>query len=191
MTAARSRYSSVAIALHWIIGLLIIANLVGGLTMDYWLDSPDPAMKQTGYFIIGLHKSIGLTVLALTLVRLAWRLGNPPPPLPSHMTRLEAVLARLTHFTFYVLMLALPLSGWAMVSTGKVIYPTVWFGLFTVPPLPLPKSLGELFAEGHELLAFVMIATLALHIAAAVKHHYLDRDDVLARMLPFLRRDRA
>ena len=191
MTVARSRYSSVAIALHWITGLLILGNLIGGLTMDYWLDSPDPAMKQTGFFIIGLHKSIGMTVLVLTLVRLAWRIGNPPPPLPSHMTRVEIILARLTHFAFYVLMLALPLTGWAMVSTGKVVYPTVWFGLFTVPPLPLPKSLGELFQESHELLAWVMIATLALHIAAAIKHHYLDRDDVLARMLPFLRRDRA
>jgi cytochrome b561 len=186
----RSRYSSVAIWLHWIIALLIIGNLIGGLNLDYFLDSPDPAMKQLGFTIIGLHKSIGLTVLVLSLARLGWRVANPPPPLPGHMTRTEIVLARLTHNGFYALMLLLPLSGWAMSSTGKIQYPILWFGLFEVPSLPLPKSLGGLFQESHEILGWIVIATLALHVLAALKHQVFDRDNLLARMLPFLgRRD--
>lgn len=186
---ARSRYSAAAIALHWIIALIVIGNLIGGLTSDYWLDSRDPAMQQTGRFIMGLHKSLGLTVIALTLARLATRIASPPPALPAHMTPLEMLLARATHLLFYILMLALPFSGWAMVSTGKRIGPVSWFGLFDVPPLPLPTSLNGVFYEGHEIMGFVAIATIALHIAGALKHRYLDRDDVLARMLPWVRRN--
>lgn len=184
----RSRYSSVAIAFHWVIGLIIIGNLIGGLTLDWFLDSPDPAMKQLGFTIINLHKSLGLTVILLTLARIGWRIANPPPPLPAHMTPTETVLARITHYGFYVLMLAMPLSGWAMSSTGKIQYPILWFGLFEVPKLPLSKSLGGFFRESHELLGWLIIATLALHVAAVVKHVYLDRDNVLARMWPAGRR---
>ncbi len=182
-----SRYSTVAIWLHWIIALMIIGNLTGGLTMDYWLDSPDPAMKQTGLVIIQIHKSIGLTVLVLSLLRLGWRIAHPAPPLPGHMTSTERVLARVTHYGFYALMLLLPLSGWAMVSTGKQIFPIRYFGLFEVPHLPLDKTLGGLFKESHEVLGWIAIATIVLHVAAALKHHYFDRDDVLARMLPIVR----
>ncbi|MFZ4689517.1 MAG: cytochrome b [Polymorphobacter sp.] len=184
----RSRYSRVAIWLHWLIGLVIIGNLIGGLTLDLFLDSADLAMKALGFTIIGLHKSLGLTVIVLTLVRIGWRLANPPPPLPSHMTRAETLLARGTHLAFYVLMLAMPLSGWAMVSTGKTLWPIPWFGLFNVPHLPLPRSLGGLFSESHELLGWLTIALIVLHILAGLKHQILDRDDLLARMLPFLRR---
>lgn len=184
---SRSRYSIGAIWFHWIIGLLIIGNLIGGLTVDYWLDNPDPSMKQIGFQIIQIHKSIGLTVLVLSIARLGWRLAHPVPPLPDHMTPLERMLARLTHYGFYALMLLMPLSGWAMVSTGKLQFPILWFGLFEVPLLPLDKSLGGLFHESHEILGWITIATLALHVAGALKHHYLDRDDVLARMLPLLR----
>ncbi len=187
---ARSRSSTLAITLHWLIAVIIIGNLVGGLTIDYWLDSPDPAMQQTGGFIMGLHKSLGLTVIVLTLVRLAARIASPPPPLPAHMTPLERLLARATHLLFYGLMLALPLSGWAMVSTGKRINPIPWFGLFDVPPLPLPTSLNGVFHESHEIIGYIAIATIVLHVAGALKHQYLDRDDVLGRMLPWLRAGR-
>ena len=189
--AGHSRYSSVAIALHWIIGLIIIANLIGGLTLDYFLDSPDPAMKQLGFTIIGLHKSFGLTVILLTLARIGWRIANPPPPLPAHMTRAEITLSKVSHYGFYVMMLAMPLSGWAMTSTGKVQYPLLYFGLFEVPKLPLPKSLGGLFHESHEIIGYLVIATLALHIAAVIKHHYFDRDNIWARMSPFGGKDAA
>lgn len=184
LPVVRSRYSSVAITFHWLIAALIIGNLIGGLTLDWFLDSPDAAMKQLGFTIINLHKSIGLTVILLTLARIGWRIANPPPPLPAHMTGTETVLARITHYGFYVLMLAMPLSGWAMSSTGKIQYPILWFGLFEVPKLPFDKSLGGFFHESHELLGWLMIATLALHVAAVVKHITMDRDNVLARMWP-------
>ncbi len=180
------RYSRVAIGLHWLIALAIIGNLVGGLTLDLFLDSADPAMKAQGLINIGLHKSMGLTIIVLTLVRIGWRLANPPPPLPAHMTGLERVLARVTHGGFYALMLVLPLSGWALVSTGRA--PISRFGLFDVPHLPVVASQRGLFGEGHELLGWTMIAMLALHMLAASKHHVLDRDDVLASMLPLVRR---
>ncbi len=180
----RSRYSTVAIWLHWIIALLLIGNLVGGLTMDHWLDSPDPAQKAIGFVIIGLHKAVGLTVLALSLARLAWRLGNPPPPLPGHMTPIERVLAKVTHWGFYALMLLLPLSGWAMASTGKRVSPISWFGLFNVPPLPIDRAFNGVFHESHEVLGYVAIATIVLHVLAALKHQYFDRDSLLARMWP-------
>lgn len=185
---ARSRYSAGAIALHWIIGLLIIANLAGGLSLDTLFGGEDAASKATKGLVIGLHKSFGLTVLVLSLVRLGWRLATPPPPLPTHMTPLEKGLARATHVGFYLLMLLLPLSGWAMASTGRTVVPIFWFGLFEVPALPLPKTLGGLFYEGHEVLGFVAIGLLVLHVGGALKHNILDRDDVLARMLPLMRR---
>jgi len=188
MSGARSRYSTVAIWLHWIIAVIVIANLIGGLSLDIFFDSKDPAMKQLGFTIIGLHKSFGLTVILLTLVRLGWRIANPPPPLPAHMTRIEVIAAKATHHGFYALLLLLPLSGWALVSTSKLQFPILWFGLFEVPRLPLDKALGDFFSESHETLAWITIALLAVHVLAALKHHYFDRDDILARMLPFLRR---
>ena len=185
----RSRYSAVAIVLHWLIALIIIGNIIGGLALDTFLDSTDPAMKMTGFKIIQLHKALGLTVIGLTLLRLLWRLANPAPALPAHMTPLEVLLAKATHLGFYALMLLLPLSGWAMVSTSAKRFPISYFGLFDVPYLPLGQSqmLGGLMHESHELLGFAAIALIALHVAAALKHHYFDRDDVLARMLPWVR----
>ena len=183
---AAQRYSRVAIALHWLIAIAIIGNLIGGLSLDWFLESGDPAMKARGLVIIGLHKSLGLTIILLTVLRIGWRLANPPPPLPAHMTLFERRLARLSHGAFYVLMLVLPLSGWALASTGRA--PILWFGLAAVPRLPVASARRGLFGESHELLAWTMIALLALHILAALKHHVLDRDDVLSGMLPWVRR---
>jgi cytochrome b561 len=187
-TAPRSRYSTVAIWLHWIIALLVIGNLAGGLLLDTFLENPDPAMKQLGHTIIDLHKSSGLTILLLTLVRIGWRLANPPPPLPAYLTRAEVVLSRFVHLAFYALLLLIPLSGWAVASTGKSLSPIVYFGLFEVPLLPLSQGLGRLSRQSHELLAYAAIGLLVLHIGAALKHYFLDRDNLLARMWPASRR---
>ena len=186
-----SRYSTVAIWLHWIITILVIGNLVGGLTLDDLFPGKDPATLQTKFFVIQLHKSIGLTVLLLSLIRIGWRVANPAPPLPTHMTRIETIIAKATQHGFYLLLLLLPLSGWAMASTGKRIFPILYFGTFEVPHLPLASSLGDFFAESHETLAWIAIAMIALHVLGALKHQYFDRDDVLARMLPYLRKDKA
>lgn len=188
MTAsARSRYSTVAIALHWTIALLIIVNIIGGLLHDVFLDSPDAQMKATGYVIMGLHKAAGIAVLALTVARIVWRLVNPPPALPAHMTPVERILAKATHFAFYALMILLPLSGWAMASASPKRFPISFFGLFDVPFLPVAqaKATAVMLHDRHEQLAYVAIALIAVHVAAALKHHYMDRDNVLVRMLPW------
>lgn len=186
----RSPYSRAAIVLHWLIALLIIGNLTGGLLMGNLLDSNDPAMKKLGFQVIQLHKSFGLTVLLLTLVRLGMRISAGFPPLPSHMTGLERALARLTHYGFYFLMLMIPITGWAMVSASPLGFPTSYFSLFDWPHLPIPTSKEGAGAasDAHEILAYAGIALIVLHVAGALKHHFFDRDDVLARMLPALRR---
>lgn len=187
-TTVRSRYSRVAIGLHWLIAALLIGNLLAGLfVLEPLMDSADPANKRLGFELIQLHKSIGLTVLLLALVRLAWRLGHPAPAYPDHMTPFERRLAGASHWGFYVVMIALPLTGWAMVSTGKLLFPILYFGLFEVPHLPLPAAWGDVFYTSHEVFGWVVTAMIVLHVAAALKHHWFDRDDVLARMLPWLR----
>lgn len=183
-------YSGVSVALHWIIAVLIIGNLAGGLLMERLLDSADPATRQLGFQVIQLHKSSGLTILVLSALRLLIRLVEGFPPLPAHMTGTERALARITHWGFYGLMLGIPLAGWVMVSASPLGLPTLWFGLFEWPHLPTgtDKALSGAAGAVHELLAFGAIALLALHVAGALKHQFLDRDEVLARMLPFLRR---
>ncbi len=190
MTAERSPYSRMAIILHWVIALLLIGNITGGLLLDTFLDSEDPAMKKLGFQIIQLHKSFGLTVLLLTVLRLGMRVSAGFPPLPSHMTGLERLLARVTHYGFYALLLLIPLSGWVMVSASTLGFPTSYFGLFTWPHLPIPtsKETAGAASEVHEILAFAAIGLAVLHITGALKHHFFDRDDVLARMIPALRR---
>jgi cytochrome b561 len=187
---ARQTYSRASIALHWLIAVLIIGNLAGGLMMESLLDSPDPAQKQLGFQVIQLHKSSGLTILVLSALRLLLRLVEGFPPLPAHMTRTERLLARISHSGFYLLMIGIPLAGWVMVSASPLGFPTLWFGLFEWPHLPTgtSKALSGAASEVHELLSYAAIALLALHIAGALKHHFMDRDGVLVRMLPFLKR---
>ena len=172
----RSRYSTVAIVLHWTIAVLLIANLAAGLLFDT-IEGYDKALFFT---LIQLHKSTGITILALAVVRLAWRLMNPAPPLPDHMTTVERVLAKLSHWGFYVIMLALPLSGWAMVSASAKRFPMAWYGTFQIPFLPVVK--GWNYGGLHGLLGWVALAMIVLHVAAALKHQYMDRDNIFARM---------
>jgi cytochrome b561 len=194
MSAPRSSYSRVAITLHWLIALLIIGNFVGGLLMEDLL-KPDAtaAQKQLGFTIVQLHKSFGLTVLVLSLARLALRLTAGAPPLPAHMTSIERLLAKVTHVGFYAIMILVPLSGWVMVSASPLGFPTMYFGLFEWPHLPVATSAATSGAasEAHEVMAFIGVGLFVLHVGGALKHHFLDRDDVLARMLPFLRKTAA
>jgi cytochrome b561 len=185
-----STYSSVAIALHWLIALAMLTNI--GLA---WYFGTLPRAAQVAP--VQLHKSIGITVLLLTLIRIGWRLVNTPPPLPETMRPWEKVAARINHAVFYLLMLAMPLSGWAMVSASPLIkvHPTMLYWTIPWPTYPLlptdPDQLHDarkLFSKTHELLAWLAYAAIALHVAAALKHQLIDRDDVLARMIPLLRR---
>ncbi|UZK68683.1 cytochrome b [Sphingomonas sp. S1-29] len=169
------RYGSVSRFLHWSMAALILVNLPLGLLSD--------TLEDAGYETVGLHKSIGLTLLALALIRIGWRLMNPPPPLPASVSRREARIAVAVHVLLYGLMLALPLTGYVFSSAGK--YPLTWFDLFGVPKLALTRddAIVGLSREGHEILGWVMIAAALGHIAAALRHHLVLRDGVLRRML--------
>ena len=184
-TAARqdrvshSGYSRVAIALHWTIALLIIGNALGGILADRVGDA-------TAGAIMSVHKPTGLTILALSLFRLGWRVTHGFPRFPDSTPGWDAVAARATHVAFYFLMIAVPLAGWMMVSGGT--RPLEYFGLFDVPKLPVSQATADAAHDAHTLLAFTTIGLVALHAAGALKHHLVDRDDVLARMLPLVRR---
>jgi cytochrome b561 len=165
-------YTRVARWLHWIIGLLIIGNIIGGLAHDV---APQ--------LIMPLHKSTGLLILALTCVRLGWRLTHRPPAWPATMAAWERMVARISHWGFYALMILVPLSGWVMMSA--VARPLTFYGLFDVPKLAVPqdRAFAALMGERHELLAFFLIGLLVLHIIAALRHHIVLEDGVMARML--------
>ena len=180
------RYNRVAILLHWLIWLSIIALLVLGLVME---DLPK-SILYTGYMV---HKSLGLSVLVLTLIRIVWRLTHKVPSMPDSMKPWEKFAAHAVHFGLYVLMLGLPLSGWAMVSSSSKGYPTNFFNLFEWPHIPFlvdianKSEINHTIRETHETLAWIAIALIILHAGAALKHHFINRDSVLVRMLPFLK----
>ena len=185
----RSRYSAGAIVLHWAIALLILANIALGWRMG----------RVTGlaqFQLFQLHKSIGITVLLLTLIRIGWRLSHPRPPYPASMTPWERRAASGLHGGFYAFMLVLPLTGWVIVSASLYNLPTLLFGTMPWPHIgfvhTLPTATRKLFENRvgvvHEWLAWTMLALIGLHVAAALKHQWFDRDDVLAHMLPFVRR---
>jgi cytochrome b561 len=185
---SRFRYGAVAVTLHWVLAAAILAMLWLGLTMTS-LDETDPRT----FPLFQLHKSIGLTILVLSVARLMWRLANPVPLLPATMPGWERLSARAVHLLFYVLMIAIPLLGWATVSSAALAVPTMWFGLFEWPHIPfladLPRAdkrmIERPLAGVHGALALSMLALALLHAAAALKHHFRDRDDVLKRMLPW------
>jgi cytochrome b561 len=180
MRESESRYSTVSILLHWTIAALLIANvLVGG-----WMEDAEGADKL-GRF--ATHKSLGITVFVLTLVRLGWRIAHPWPVLPEHMAGWERLLARGTHILFYAALLAIPLLGWAAASAGGAPA-TDWFGLFPIGNLPVPRSedLGEALGGAHKLLIKAAYVLIGLHVLGAIKHQFLNRDGVLHRMLPII-----
>lgn len=165
------RYSRVAIVFHWTIAGLVVANLAIGLLHESLLKGTIP-----------LHMAIGLTVLALTVARIVWRLGHRPPPLPAEIPAWARGSAHALHMILYFLMIAMPLTGWAMGSGRAVPRPVSWFGLFDVPPLPIGKAAAGFGHEVHEILGWAMLVLVAIHVAAALRHHFLLRDGVLTRM---------
>jgi cytochrome b561 len=183
----RLRYGAVAMTLHWLIAAAIAFNLCLGLYVAEILTDQDPGRLG----LLQFHKSVGLTVLVLSLIRLGWRIINPIPPLPDTLTPSLKVLARATHYLLYFLMIAIPLTGWALVSSSPLGLPTSYFGLFHWPHIPLlseltraqKKPLHHEFFTLHMYLAFSAIALFALHVAGAI-YHQRQGDDVLRRILP-------
>ena len=179
-TGNAARYSRGAVILHWLIALLIIGNFIGAWTSE---DLPrDQKMIMMGY-----HKATGVLVLLLTLVRIGWRLFNRPPPLLATLKGWEAGLAKMTHGLFYLLMLAVPLAGLGLHSAFGQGKPVSLFGLFDFPALPVgtDKPTIGLFYELHEVTATAMLVLFVLHVGAALKHQFIDRDGTMARMLRF------
>ena len=178
MAEPRNRYSQVSLILHWLIAVMVIGQIA--LIMVHDATEGGPWM--------GLHKSVGLSILVLTLARLGWRIANPAIPLPAEMPRWQRLLARGTHVLFYVVLIGMPLGGWAASSAaGRDI---AWFGLFNWPLLPISggREVAKQFMNAHEMGAKLLYVLLALHILGALKHHFIDRDNVLHRMLPFIPR---
>lgn len=176
-------YTRTAIALHWLIALLIVGAFCVGLYMH---DLPLSPQKLRIY---SWHKWAGVSIFALVLVRLAWRLGHRPPALPASMPDWQQALAHGLHGVLYLLMLAVPLSGWLMSSAKG--FQTVWFGVLPLPDLVgKDQELGEMLEAAHRVLNFGFAALVLGHAAVAIKHHLIDRDDVLVRMLPFLHKSR-
>ena len=182
LSSARTRYSTGAIILHWLMAILIITNLALAF---YAEDLPKPAEQA----VIGNHKAIGIMVLALAVLRIVWRITHPAPPLESTLAGWERTLAKITHTLFYVLIIAVPLAGWLMVSPhvpdGGAAARPLGVG---VPALPVGKAAGEAGHELHEYLALAWIGLIVLHIAGAWKHQLIDKDGTMGRMIPFLRR---
>jgi cytochrome b561 len=175
----RRGYGWVAIVLHWTIATLIVGQWILGKAMKNTAD------QRLSFDLIQWHKSFGLLVLALVILRLAWRLLNPRPALPPDMGFLERHAADWTHRALYALTVLLPLSGWAIASTTVLEIPTFAFYLFVVPDLPMARSdAGEaLWTSVHQALGWLLLGLVALHVAAALRHHFLLRDGILLRML--------
>ena len=187
MSASSERYTNVAITLHWVIAIAIVGMILGGWYMG---DLPDGAPGQ--YFLYQMHKSIGITILLLTVARIIWRVMNRPPALPDEMNGLEKTASHLVHLGFYGLMIALPLTGWLYSSVSvKLDVPTVLYGLISWPDVPFVEGLKTESASSavnfiHSKLAWVVLALLGLHVAGAIKHEFSAEEGVLKRMIPGL-----
>jgi cytochrome b561/polyisoprenoid-binding protein YceI len=173
LQAAQQRYSTVAVLLHWAIALALGFQLALGFSMP---------QDERGFALFQLHKSVGVTILVLTLARLAWRLTRRPPPAVEG--GFQGLLAKTVHTLLYVFMIAQPLTGWALVSTDPTGIPTILFGTVPWPHLPLPGALNEPMEEVHEILAWTGLALIVLHVAGALRHQFMLKDGLLRRMGP-------
>lgn len=168
-----SRYSTGAIWLHWLIAFALAAELALGFGMP---------KDASGFALYQLHKSLGITILLLTLVRIGWRFACPAPP--ALQGGFQGLLVKAGHLALYGFMLAAPLTGWAIVSTAPIDVPTLLWGVIPWPHLPLAESLNHTLEEAHELIAFGGMALFVGHVAAALYHHLLLKDATMARMSP-------
>jgi len=186
MAESRTRYTTVAIVIHWLIAAAIIFQIILGWRMG------DGPKGPTTYALFQLHKSIGITILLLSLARLAWRLFNRPPAPPEGQPKWERTASTLVHIGFYVIMIGLPLTGWILVSTSRVPVPTLLYGVIPWPHIPgLPELAAgpkhawhEFGGLGHGLLVKTTYLLLTLHLGAVAKHQILDKDEVFGNMAP-------
>ncbi len=179
ITPPAARYSGTAIAVHWLLGIAIVAMFGMGL---YMTDLPFSPQRLKLY---NWHKWAGVTILVLSALRLLWRLTHRPPALPAHindaMPAWQRVAHHGTHHLMYLLFFAVPLTGWAYSSAAG--FPIVWFGVLQLPDLmAVDKEFAQVIKPFHELCAKGLALLVVLHVAAALKHHFIDRDGLLTRM---------
>jgi cytochrome b561 len=175
------RWGALSQLLHWLIVVLIIAQVF----LAYTAEDLPLGMKKLAMF--ARHKSVGITILGLAVIRLAWRWANPTPLLPTTLKPYERMLAEFTHVALYVLLFAMPITGWMMSSARG--FPVSWFGLVQLPDfVPKGHALYEAMQQTHHALGLALYAIVFLHASAALKHHFVLKDDVLRRMLPFTRK---
>lgn len=181
MAEPRNRYSTVSLAFHWGLALLVLIQVLL-ITAHEAIEGP------MSHELVQAHKALGLAVLVLTLARIGWRLANPAIALPDRMPAWERIAARATHVLFYVLLIGIPLMGWAASSAGG--RDIAWFGLFNWPLLPVERSrdLAGTFMDLHKAGVKTLYVLMALHVLAALKHQFVDRDNVLHRMIPLIPR---
>lgn len=173
----KNHYTATAKALHWLMALMLFAMLALGFYMQGLPLSPEKLQ------LYSWHKWAGVTIFLLVLFRLVWRFTHRPPALPASMPKLMQLAAHAGHLALYGLMLAIPLSGWLMSSAKG--FQTVWFGILPLPDLlAKDKALGDLLQTVHVSLNLLLLVVVAGHVGAALKHHFIDRDDILTRMLP-------
>lgn len=176
MKDTRRRFGWLTITNHWLTATLVVLMLFVGFYMANLPRGPEKLQ------MIGVHKSIGVTVLVLAILRVFWRSRNPMPDMLGNPPAWRHLLARSVQFTLIGLIVLMPITGWIMSSAGG--HPVSFFGLFTLPDLVgKSKPLGGAFHEIHEILAFIIIALLVVHVLAALKHAFLDRDSTLLRIL--------
>lgn len=176
-----ARYTHTAITLHWLIALLVFAAFPLGLYMH---DLPLSPYKLRLY---SYHKWLGVCVMLFVVIRLLWRVTHRPPALPDSMRGWEKLVAESMHYLLYILLFAIPLSGWLMSSAKG--FQTVLFGVIPLPDLlNKDKFLGEFLQQVHESFNWILLIMVCAHVAASLKHHFIERDDVLQRMLPLLGR---
>ena len=171
---AQARYSTGAIVLHWLLALAMAFQVAVGFAM--------PHSGPYSFAPMQLHKSVGIAILLLTLVRLAWRIFRRPPAAVE--TGWTALAAKIVHWAFYAVLVLGPVTGWIIVSTASLHVPTVLFGVLPWPHLPVPAALNEPMEEVHEALAWIAIGLFVLHVAGALRHQFLLRDPVIARIAP-------
>ena len=180
-TPSIDRYGTIAIVLHWVLALAIFSAFAVGLLVD---DMPFSPLKLK---VINWHKWAGVSILLLSVLRLLWRFTHRPPALPARIEQAMPGWQRTayhgTHYLMYALFFAVPLLGWAYSSAKG--YPIVWFGVLPLPDLVAPdKALAEVLIEIHGAAAWGLIGLVGLHVAAALKHQFIDRDGLISRMLP-------
>jgi cytochrome b561 len=171
------RYSGVAIGLHWLLAIAIVANFCVGLYMT------DLAMSPQRLKLFNWHKWAGITILAFSALRLLWRITHRPPPLPRTMASWQVRASHTVHTLLYVFFFAVPISGWLYSNAAG--FPVVVFGVIPLPDLVAKnRELSEVIKPLHGWLAFALAGAVSLHVLAAIKHQWIDRDQLLSRMMP-------